>query len=517
MSDTSANNKRIAKNTMFLYVRMLISMAVQLYTSRVILDALGASDYGLYNVVGGMVTMFAFMSNTMSTAAQRFISYALGKNDENDLRNTFVTSNILLWGIALIVLVLVETIGLWFLFNQLSIPEGRTAAAFWVFQLSVVSLAVTIISVPYNAAIVAHEKMAAFAYLSLIDIFLKLAVAILLTFLTGGADKLIVYGGLLMSISILLRVLYTIYCKRHFVECSNNKYKYDKEKVSKMLSFFGWNTIGSLSYVAKEQGVNILINIFFGTVVNAARGVTSQVTGAVQGFISNFQLAMNPQITKYYAQGDYDNLFNLVKRGAKLSVFLYFFLALPLYLNLDFILSLWLVEVPNHTASFIQLTMILMMIEALSSPVITCLLAVGKVKWYQIIVGGLLILNLPVSYIALHWGCNPEITIQIAIIISFVSLLVRLVMLNRYIGFPFQEFFTQVLLRALIVVVFSFCISMLIYNNTLLQGFAKLLLTGATSWIISAIVILFVGMSKSERSLIYNMINKIGTKIGIMK
>lgn len=517
MSDTSANNKRIAKNTMFMYVRMLISMAVQLYTSRVILDAFGASDYGLYNVVGGMVTMFAFMSNTMSTAAQRFMSYAIGKNDENDLRNTFVVSNILLWSIALIVLALAESIGLWLLFNQLSIPDGRMTAAFWVFQFSVVSLVVTIISVPYNAAIVAHEKIAAFAYLSLIDIFLKLIVAVLLTFLTGDADLLIIYGGLLMIISILLRLLYTIYCKRHFIECSNNKYMYDKEKVSKMLSFFGWNTIGSLSYVAKEQGVSILINIFFGTIVNAARGVTSQVTGAVQGFISNFQLAMNPQITKYYAQGDYDNLFKLVQRGAKFSMFLYFVLALPLYLNLDFILNLWLVEVPNHTASFIQLTFILMMIEALSTPVITCLLAVGKVKWYQIIVGGLLILNLPTSYIALYFGCIPEITIQIAILISFVSLLVRLVMLYRYIKFPIQEFFVQVFLRASSVVVFSFCISMLIYNKTPLFGFAKLLITGIFSWFIAAIVILFVGMSKSERNLAYNVIRKIGTKIGIRK
>lgn len=492
-------------------------MAVQLYTSRVILDALGASDYGLYNVVGGMVTMFAFMSNTMSTAAQRFMSYAIGKNDESDLRNTFVVSNILLWGIALIVIVFVESLGVWLLYNQLSVPEGRMTAAFWVFQFSVVSLFVTIISVPYNAAIIAHEKMSAFAYISLIDVFLKLSVALLLANTTGGVDSLIIYGGLLMSISILLRLLYTIYCKRHFVECSNNKYKYDKEKGSKMLSFFGWNTIGSLSYVAKEQGVSILINIFFGTIVNAARGVTSQVTGAVQGFISNFQLAMNPQITKYYAQRDYDNLFKLVQRGSKFSMFLYFFLALPLYLNLDYILNLWLVEVPEHTMSFIRLTFILMMIEALSSPVITCLLAVGKVKWYQIIVGGLLILNLPISYMALHWGASPEATIQIAIIISFASLIVRLVMLFKYIKFPIREFFIQVLLRAISVVVISFIVCTLIFNNVPFYGFTKLLLTGVASWFIASIIILYIGMNKSERNLIYNVIRNFKNKIGRKK
>lgn len=287
--------------------------------------------------------------------------------------------------------------------------------------------------------------------------------------------------------------------------------------MSQMLSFFGWNTIGALSYVSKEQGVNILINIFFGTVVNAARGVTSQVTGAVQGFITNFQVAMNPQITKYYAQRDFDNLFKLVQRGAKFSMFLYFFLALPLFIDIEYILQLWLVNVPEHTVSFIRLTFILMMIEALSSPVITCLLAVGKVKWYQIIVGGLLIMNLPVSYIALKLGAKPEMTIEIAIIISFASLLIRLFMLNRYISFPVKDFTTKVLGIALIVVALSYVLSNSVYNLIIVNGFIRLVLTVVISWMISGVVILIVGMNKSERFMIKNAAIKVLNKVGIKK
>lgn len=515
MSNISANNKRIAKNTMFLYMRMLVSLIVQLYTSRLILYALGASDYGIYNVVGSIVTMFAFMSNTMATAAQRFMSYAIGQKNKLELRKTFVVSNIILWGIAIIVFLLVEFIGLWLLFNKLNIPEGRMTAAFWVFEFSVITMFITIISVPYNAALIAHEKMSVFAGYSLVEIFLKLGVAVLLVSLAESTDRLIVYCGFIMLISILMRVLYTIYCRYHFEECSNNKYKYDKEIGTKMLYFFGWNTIGSLSYVAKEQGINILINIFFGTIVNAARGVTTQVTGAVQGFISNFQVAMNPQITKYYAQEDFNNLFKLVQRGSKFSLFLYFFLALPIFLDLDYILNLWLVDVPEHTITFIRLTFILMMMESLSSPVITCLLAIGKVKWYQIIVGGLLILNLPLSYIALKAGCTPEVTIQIAIVISFCSLIIRLLLLYRYIKFPIQEYIKNVLLRAVIVVILTFSISYLAYNIIHMIGFTKLIITVTSSWGFASIIIYCLGLCKSERKWIVNVIKKFVNKLRI--
>lgn len=508
MANTSDNNKRIAKNTIYLYLRMLLSLVVQLYTSRIILSALGISDYGIYNVVGGLVTMFSFLSGTMSTATQRFMSYALGKNDIEDLRKTFVTSQIILWLIAFLTVIAVEIIGLWLLYNHLSIPAERMTAALWVFQASIATLFVTIISVPYNAAIIAHEKMSVFAGFGLIDIFAKLGIAALLLKLSDNVDKLILYAFLLMLISILMRVCYVVYCNRNFEECSHNKYRYDREKGNQMLSFFGWNTIGAFSYVAKEQGVNILINIFFGTVVNAARGVTGQVTGAVQGFISNFQVAMNPQITKYYAQRDYDNLFKLVIRGSKFSLFLYFFISLPLFIDLKYVLELWLVEVPEHTVSFIRLTFILMMIEALSSPVITCLLAVGKVKWYQIIVGGLLIMNLPISYIALKLGAAPEITIEIAIVISLISLMIRLILLKRYISFPVDEFCGQVIGKSVLVILISYGICYFMFCKVPLYGFLQLVFILLFSWIISACAILCIGMNKSERRMVLDVVKK---------
>ena len=267
--------------------------------------------------------------------------------------------------------------------------------------------------------------------------------------------------------------------------------------------------------MSKEQGVNVLINIFFGTVVNAARGVTAQVTGAVQGFISNFQVAMNPQITKYYAQRDFDNLFTLVQRGAKFSLFLYFFLALPLYIDIDYILKLWLINVPDHTVSFIRLTFILMMIESLSSPVITCLLAVGKVKWYQIIVGGLLILNLPISYVALKFGATPEFTIQIAIVISFVSLMIRLGFLYRYISFPVKSFVLNVVGKSAVVAAVSYVLAYAVYSSLSLPGFLQLVVTVIVSWIISGSVILLLGMNQTERNMVKSALNKVLNKVGI--
>lgn len=516
-SQSKNNNKRIAKNTLYLYFRMLLSLGVQLYTSRVILSALGISDYGIYNVVGGVVTMFSFMSGTMSTAAQRFMSYAIGKEDISDLRRTFVASQLILWLIAVVTLVIVEMVGMCLLYKYLTIPSQRLTAAIWVFQVSAFSLFITIISVTYNAALIAHEKMSVFAGFSLIDIFSKLGIAVLLLQLSDSVDKLIVYSVLVMVVAVVMRICYTVYCKRNFEECSNNLYKYDKEKVSQMLSFFGWNTIGALSYVSKEQGVNILINIFFGTVVNAARGVTSQVTGAVQGFITNFQIAMNPQITKYYAQRDFENLFKLVQRGSKFSLFLYFFLALPLYIDTDYILRLWLVDVPSHTVSFIRLTFVLMMVESLSSPVITCLLAVGKVKWYQIIVGGLLIMNLPVSYVALRLGAVPEITIEIAIVISIVSLLVRLYLLHCYISFPLKYFLIKVLGTTTVVVLLAYFLSNAVYKLISLTGFMQLVFTIIESWTISGVTILFVGMNQSERSIVGHAVIKGLKKIRLNK
>ncbi len=508
-----SNNKRIAKNTMYLYIRMLLTMTVSLYTSRVVLNALGASDYGINNVVGGTVSMFAFLSGTIATAVQRFLSIALGQGDSDSLKKIFECSQFLIWGISIFTIILLESVGLYLLNTQLVIPEDRMYAAHWVFQLSTISLFVSMISIPYNAAIIAHEKMSAFASLSLVDIFLKLLIAFSLLILSDSIDSLIFYASLICLSSIVMRVLYTIYCKRNFSECRNLKVRYDKQLVQSMLSFFSWNTIGACSYVAKEQGINIVLNIFCGTIVNAARGITGQVTGALYGFISNFQVAMNPQITKYYAQHDYENLYVLVFRGAKFSFYLFFFLALPVYIDIDYLLKMWLTNVPDHTSSFVRLTILLMFLESISSPVITCLLAVGRVKVYQIVVGTVLLLNLPLSYIALKCGLAPESALFIAIILAFVSLCIRLYLLKIYINFPLWHFVKSVILQPFTTAIVSYLVCDYIFHLLDLPQFFELLCIILIAWLLSGALIYTIGLSLSERKVVNQFISKLSSKI----
>ena len=509
MPEALTNNRRIAKNTIYLYIRMLFNLVVSLYTSRVILDALGAVDYGINNVVGGVVTMFAFLSGTMSTATQRFLSFEMGQGNNEGLKKTFAASNTLIILLAAIIVFFVETIGLWLLNNKLVIPDERMVAAQWVFQFATIALLLQILSVPYSAAIIAHEKMSAFAFIGILDVILKLVIALLIQYAVGNVDKLIFYSAAICAVSILMRTINVIYCKRHFEECRNVKIRYENETGSKMLSFFGWNTIGAFSWVAKEQGVNIVINMFCGPAVNAARGVNSQVTGAIYGFITNFQVAMNPQITKSYAAGDKTGLFNLVFRGAKFSFFLFMFLAMPIFIDIDYILSLWLVEVPEHTGNFIRLTLILMSIETVSSPIITSLLATGNVKTYQIVVGTLLLLNLPLSYVAMKFGCEPEMTMVIAIVLSSICLFVRLYLIRSYTGFPVIKYLNMVILRSLLVAVLSAIVPLTLMQLLKIPELPLFVIICFSSFVISGLTIFFVGTDRSERPVLIGMVKKI--------
>lgn len=328
MSQTSENNKRIAKNTLLLYVRMLFMMVVSLYTSRIVLNTLGVEDYGIYNVVGGIVTMFVFISNSMSSATQRYITFALGKGDKERLSTVFSTTLQIHTLIASVVVLLGETVGLWFLYDKMQIPAERMDAAFWVLQCSIVSTFVMIVSVPYNADIVAHEKMSAFAYISILEVLLKLAIVYLLV--VFSFDKLILYAILVLAIQILIRFCYSIYCNRHFEE---TKYRrvWDKSLFKEMTGFAGWSMFGNMAGVLFGQGLNMLLNVFFGPVVNAARAVAMQVQGAIQQFVGNFQTALNPQITKTYSNGKMNEMHNLMFRSARFSFYLLFFFKYKVY------------------------------------------------------------------------------------------------------------------------------------------------------------------------------------------
>lgn len=351
MSDTSANNKRIAKNTLMLYVRMLFTMAVSLFTSRVILQTLGVEDYGIQNVVGGVVAMFSVLSGSMSSSISRFITFELGKGEPHRLKTVFSTGVNIQLGMSLLVIVVAEAVGVWFLNCKMNIPPERMVAANWVFQCSILTFVLNLLSVPYNASIIAHEKMSAFAYISVIEVTLRLIIVYMLT--VSPFDRLITYSVLLMCVGALIRFIYGYYCKRHFEECTYH-FVYDKAILKSMTIFAGWNFLGNGAYMLNTQGVNILMNMYFGVAVNAARGVATQVDAALKQFVNNFTTAVNPQITKSYAQGDLKSMHKLVCRSAKFSAFLMLFFAVPIILETDTILTLWLKNPPAYASIFLK-------------------------------------------------------------------------------------------------------------------------------------------------------------------
>lgn len=505
MSNTTENNKRIAKNTLLLYFRMLFLMAVSLYTSRVVLNALGVEDFGIYNVVGGVVAMFSVLSGSLSAAISRFITYELGKGNQENLNKIFSSAVTIQLGLAGIIILLAETIGIWFLNVKMNIPEVRMEAANWVFQFSILTFAINLISVPYNASIIAHEKMSAFAYISILETVGKLTIAYLITI--TPMDKLIFYAILMCVVALIVRFTYGNYCKRHFSECTYH-FIWDKQLLKSMFSFAGWNFIGASSTVFRDQGGNVVINLFCGPAVNAARGIAFQVNNAVNQFVTNFMTALNPQITKSYASGDKEYMMTLIFQGARLSFYMLFLLSLPILVNTHYILTLWLKMVPEHAIAFVQLTLIFALSESISQPLITAMLATGKIRNYQIIVGGLQMMNLPISYIFLRIGFFPEIAIIIAIIISQSCLIARLLMLRKMINISLKKYMKKVYCNIIIVMIISSIIPfMLTINND--ETFLTFILQSLITIACTIITIYYIGCSKSEKLFIKNKLQKI--------
>lgn len=509
MTDTAQNNKRIAKNTLLLYFRMLFMMAVSLYTSRVVLHTLGVEDFGIYNVVGGVVAMFSVISGSLSAAISRFITYELGKGDKEKLIRIFSSSVTIQLGLGLIILILAEAIGVWFLNAKMTIPASRIYAANWVFQLSILTFIINLISVPYNAAIIAHEKMSAFAYISILEVVAKLIIVYIL--LWSPFDKLIFYAILMASVALIIRFVYGYYCKKHFEECTYH-FIFDKELLKKMFGFAGWNFIGAASAVLRDQGGNIVINLFCGPAVNAARGIAYQVNSAISGFVSNFMMALNPQITKSYAAGDKEYMMTLIYQGARLSFYILLILSLPVIINAHYILTLWLRIVPDHTTLFVQLVLIFAMSESISNPLVTAMLATGKIRDYQIIVGGLQMMNLPISYILLRHGCIPETVLIVAIGISQCCLASRLYMLRGMIGLSVRKYISKVYFNVFAVTILSAIIPC-ISSYYLKETFINFILICAISVIYTFTVIYFIGCTRKERQFINEKVNKIINKI----
>lgn len=502
------NNKRIAKNTLILYVRMLFSMLVSLYTSRVILQTLGIEDYGIYNVVGGVVSMFSIISGSLSASISRFLTFELGKNDIEKFKKVFSTSVNIQIIITIIVVIIAESIGIWFLNSQMNIPNNRTLAANWIFQFSLITFAIGLISTPYNAAIIAHEKMKAFAYIGIFEVLAKLGIVFCL--IIAPIDKLIFYGLLLMLLAIVIRIIYGVYCKHHFTGCSYI-FSFDKSLLREMFSFAGWNFIGASSAILRDQGGNILLNIFGGTTLNAARGIATQINVAVNGFVGNFMTAINPQITKSYASGNHDYMMSLIYKSARFSFYLLLILSLPVIINVEYILNIWLGVVPPHTPTFVQLVLIFSLSESLAGPLITAMLATGRIRNYQIIVGGLQMLNLPISYICLRQGLAPESVFVTSICISVCCEVSRIYMLRNMIGLSMRHFLKNVYFNVFLVFGVSIIIPFLI-ERQLEDNFINLIISCLISVSSAVFCIYFIGCKKSERILlkkkIHTMIQK---------
>lgn len=500
----SVDNKRIAKNTMFLYLRMIVSIAVNLYKIRLLWKVLGIDNYGIYNVVGGIVLMFAFLNNAMIASSQRFISFALGKGDKVGLQKTFSISVVVHVFLAIGILILAESIGLWFLNVRMNIPEARMYAANWVYQCSIAAFMINIVSVPYNACIVAHEHMKIYGYFGIIEVLLKLGAVLLVVVLPG--DRLVVYAILILCVSGVMRLMYSLYCRYHFEECRFRKFK-DKKLIRDMFSFAGWSFFGNMGFSVRDQGVNILLNMFFNVAVNAAKGISTQVCGVINGFASNFTMAINPQITKKYASGDIEGMVQLLYNGCRLSFILMSIVVVPLVVCTPTILALWLDEITPLIIGFMQLGLIMSLIDCVVSPITTSLQATGKIKKFQIVISIIMIANIPLSWLWLKLGGNPYCVMFVGIIMAIIALVARLILLHEVVNFSYSLFLRRVYLRSIpcLVVATGFAY---MYYQIVTHDIIGLIIYGLCSLLTFLILIYLIGLTKVERSYISDIVKR---------
>lgn len=506
------SNSQIAKNTILLYVRMLIILIISLYTSRLVLSILGEDDFGVYNVVGGVVVLFSFLINAMTSSTQRFLNYSIGLGDENKTANVFSTAILAHISILVLVLILSETIGLWFIMNKLNIPQERYYASLWVYQMSVLTTLINIITIPYRASIIATEKMSIFAYISIIEVILKLLIIIILPYFS--TDHLILYSILLTIISFLIFIAYKHICYKK-IKFTHFKFCIDKAKYKEQMIFSGWYLFGGLATVGAKQGTNILINIFFHVAVNAAVGIANQVRSAIYGFVSSFQTAFNPQIVKLYASNNHSQLLDLIYRSSKFSYFLLFILSFPVIVYCKEILSIWLVNIPEYTVIFTQLVIISSFAEALSAPLWTAIGAIGKIQRYQFIVSLIIFLDVPLVYIAFKLGYNPTYAFIINVIINIIAYIYRLFYIKKYIKYKIMDYARKVIIPCFKVTLLTIPFPIILekYNTSVLTSFLFICI----SILLIILFIILVGLDNNEKRFLHNLITKFLTNKIIKK
>ena len=497
-----SSSKTIAKNTLFLYFRMFLVMGVSLYMSRIVLEQLGVSDYGVYSLVGGIVALFGFLNSSMSSATQRYLAFDLGKKDEKKLQKTFSITLTIHMMIAALILFFAETVGLWYVNYKVVLPPERLFAANVVYQFSVLTALIGIIQVPYDSLIIAYEKMNVYAYISIIEVSLKLGLVFLL--IVYGGDKLIAYAVMMFLVSLIIRLAYQIYCRRNY-KASKYKFEYDKIYFKELISYSGWNLFGGIASVSRGQGINIVLNLFFGTMVNAAYGLTLQVQSAVNQFVVNFQKAVNPQIIKTYSEGNLDRMHNLIILSSKFSFLLMFLLVAPILFNTHFILNIWLKNPPEYTIVFVQLSLISVLIDCVSYPFQTGIQATGKIKLYLIVVGTIIILTLPLTSLWLYFGGNPQVSFYSIIIGSIFAFFCRMYFLIKLTKLPLKLFIKDVGLRVIGVLVGFFILLFLL--NLIIEvkeGWWGLIIIE----VITFISVLFFGLGKENLNQVKRLLIK---------
>jgi len=502
MTDVSSNNKRIAKNTVALYIRMLVIVAISLYTSRVVLATLGVSDFGIYNVVGGVVILFSFLNSSMASTTQRFLNIELGKGDETSATRVFsmgINCQFIIIGLFLL---LAETIGLWYMNTYIKIPEGRMVAAQWVYQISVLTACVNIYYAPYNGAIIAYERMGVYAYVSIIEAVLKLGIVYLLTI--GNFDKLILYGLLTLGVTIITSAIYIFYCLRNFKICNYHRI-WDKGLFRYMMNFSGWSIFGNVANLGISQGLQLVQNFFFGVTMNAAMGVATQVNGAITRFLGGFTTAFNPQITKLWAAGDTDYFFSLVYRTTRFAFFMMFIMALPIFLCCAEIMDIWLEVVPEHAVSFCRLMIIYSLIDSVCMSLAAAVGAHGDIKKYQIGLSILKLLVIPLSIVGLVLGAAPEYVLLVNIVMNIATYIFRLFYLRKRVYLHIWDFTKKALFPCLEVALIAIPLPVLVYN--LMNGYLGAVATILVAVISSGLSALFIGMTRAERTRVLSFVS----------
>lgn len=485
---------------------MLLVMAISLYTSRIVLQNLGINDYGLYEVVGSVATMFIFLNTAMNSSTQRYLTIAIAQKDDEQLRKIFNVSVVIHTIIGIIIISVCEIFGLWFIANKMAIPEGRELAVHWSFQFSMIATFVTIISVPYNALLIARERMDAFAYISIVDVLFKLFIAFVISVVSF--DRLIFYALLLAVSQVIVRLIYSFYCNRKFPECKFKFYHFDS-LYKEMTVFASWGLLGHVAYIINTAVQNMLLNVFFTPVVNAARGIAIRVSGAITGFSENFQTAVSPQITKSWATNNRERTYSLIYNSTRFSIYLLWILSLPVFICMDDILSLWLVEVPDYSNVFLRLILVYNLIDAGANPLNMAIRANGKIKYPEVLSSLILIMNFPLSYVALKIGYGPEYVFYILIICRLLCLSVRLYFTNKYLGLPVNEYLKRVVLLPLGVLLLSLVIPFICAHQiTFPNVLVRIIVLSIICFVSTFVFIYSIGVTKSEKIYIHNTLKE---------